>query len=102
MWCIVRITLHLRHGDDSWTLYDNLHRLMSEEGFSRQIDSNEGDWYHLPDGEYIFPDSPAVETVIAMARKAATRTEREFSVLVTQSSRCTWWNLKKVEAAEVR
>jgi hypothetical protein len=59
----VRVELHRANQDD----YDTLHSAMEEEGFSRQIKSSGGEWYHLPTAEYNRTSSKTKQEILDSA-----------------------------------
>jgi hypothetical protein len=87
----IRVELHDATGDD----YARLHEAMESEGFSRLISSDDGGAYHLPWAEYDWSGNDARSSVLASAKRAASRTGREFAVLVTESKGRTWSGLQK-------
>lgn len=79
----IRVELHnARSGED----YETLHAEMAKEGFGRTIQF-EGDptVYHLPTAEYNYLGNIDTDDVRDLAKKAAARTGKQFSVLVTKS-----------------
>lgn len=50
--------------------------------------------YHLPPAEYNYSAHVSIGQVLELAKKAATRTERKFGILVTKSDGGReWYNL---------
>jgi hypothetical protein len=77
--------------------YTKLHAAMEKAGFSRTIKSDEGHEYHLPPAEYNFEGNRARKEVIELAKTAAAKSGKEYSVIVTESNGRTWHNLKPVK-----
>ena len=93
-----RVELHSATYSD----YETLHKAMETEGFSRQIKADSGTWYHLPTAEY---DRSGVLTraqVLESAKRAASKTNKAFAVLVTESNGRTWEGLQQIKAAGLR
>lgn len=86
-----RVELH-RGGEDD---YETLHSAMEREGFSRQIKSDDGTWYHLPTAEYVYSGSQSRTEVREKAKRAAAKTGLTFMVLVTEANGWSWYNLPK-------
>jgi hypothetical protein len=78
--------------------YDKLHVEMESEGFSRLIRSDEGRWYHLPTAEYDRSGNHTAAQTLESAKRAASKTGKSFSVLVSESNARTWHNLPEVTA----
>ena len=85
------------HGNVTWQDYDTLHQAMEAEGFSRTIRADNGDVYHLPTAEYYISDGLTRAQVLAKAQRAASRTGKNYSVLVTESNGVTWIGLPTVQ-----
>ena len=66
----VRVELHRANQDD----YDALHSAMEEEGFSRQIKSDDGTRYHLPTAEYNRTSNKTRPEILDSAAAAASTT----------------------------
>ncbi len=93
---ITRVELHKADSDD----YETLHEEMQNEGFTRTIqDGSSKIWYHLPDAVYRYDNSliDDTNTVLQKAIRAANKTNKENSVLVTKSDGSEWYNLEKVK-----
>lgn len=85
-----RVELH--DADDSD--YDELHKYMREEGFTRTIEGD-GKKYRLPPAEYNRVADLTCDDVRSAAARAARRTGRDYGVLVTEGTRC-WLGLEEV------
>lgn len=79
--------------------YDKLHTEMAKEGFFRTISlQGETTVYHLPTAEYNLGSDLTTEGVLGLAKKAAIRVGKPFSVLVTKADgRREWHNLPIVK-----
>lgn len=88
----VRIVLH----DSTWDDYNKLYKAMSKEGFSDEIDSDDGIKYKMPDGEYTISASLTHDDIFKKAKKAATTTGKQYAVFSTQSSGRKWSGLRKI------
>lgn len=66
---------------------------MAQQGFSRQIKSDEGRIYELPWAEYDGSGNLTSTQVLDLAKKAATTTGRKNSVLVTEARTRAWSGL---------
>lgn len=80
---IARVELH--NGTDAD--YRTLHAAMEAEGFSRQIVSG-GVSYHLPTAEYCATASMSARELLGIAKRAANKTGKTSSLIVTQSADC--------------
>jgi hypothetical protein len=89
---ITRVELHDANEGD----YEILHEKMEEFGFSRTILSDRNVEYHLPTAEYYFGGNNTPEKVCQLAIKAATKTKRKHSILLSLSSEIYFANLIKV------
>ena len=78
--------------------YEKLHTEMAKDGFERTVQKTGEPAYHLPTAEYNLNSEKNSSLVLDLAKKAATRTGKKFSVLVTKvdGSR-EWYNLKPVK-----
>lgn len=74
--------------------YEKLHIEMGKEGFSRVIQKPGEPVFQLPTAEYNASKDMTVAQVLELAKKAATRTGKKFSVLVTMvAGSREWFNL---------
>ncbi|NOW94010.1 DUF2622 domain-containing protein [Mucilaginibacter sp. SG564] len=92
-----RVELHKNATSED---YKTLHTEMEKEGFSRTIRlDSESVIYHLPTAEYNkSSDTLSTEQILELAKKAAARTNKTFSVLVTKADgRRYWHNLEPVK-----
>ena len=89
----IRIELHDVNVKESH--YDILHEEMSNSGFNKTITSNSNLKYELPRAEYTFKGLYTSKMVLDLARKAAAKTELDYSVLVIKSIERVWYNLKE-------
>jgi len=86
-----RVELHKASDDD----YDVLHEAMENNGFSRFITGGDDVMYHLPTAEYNYVGDKTKNDVLDLAKAAATRTDKKFAVLVTESDGRVWVGLMK-------
>lgn len=84
---ITRVVLHKAVDKD----YEILHKEMEEEGFSRTIVSGEGVEYHLPEAEYYISNNYSADMIRTMAIDAASKTKKEYAVLITPCSTDIYW-----------
>lgn len=91
----VRVELHDATSEKD---YETLHIEMGKSGFGRTIQLDEASpIYHLPHAEYSIINENTAEAILELAKTAATKTNKKFSVLVTKSTeRRQWFNLKPV------
>jgi hypothetical protein len=89
---MTRVELHAADDDD----YQTLHSAMETEGFRRTITSDDGVIYHLPTAEYYCETTLTRPDVLAAAKRAATKTRKNFGAIVTESNGITWSGLDKV------
>jgi len=88
-----RVELH----DGLESDYERLHREMEVEGFARVIQSDNGIWYHLPFAEYNRLEDLTADQVRESAKRAAAKTGRKFAVLVSESTRRSWYGLEQLK-----
>jgi hypothetical protein len=89
-----RVELH----QATYADYDTLHEAMQAEGFSRFIRSDDGTWYRLPTAEYNRSRDTTAALVLAAAKRAASKTGKKFSILVTEAGVRTWVGLEVVRS----
>jgi hypothetical protein len=80
--------------------YEKLHREMKKRGFSRIIQSDQGQAYWLPHGEYNRVGDATRGTVRDDAKAAAASVSNDYQVLVAEAVARTWFGLKKATALE--
>jgi hypothetical protein len=94
IWFITRVVLHHPAGEED---YVRLHALMAVAGFDRTITSDAGKEYHLPPAEYFSArENMDAAQVRDLASSIARQTQRNFSVLVTETASIAWNNLAPV------
>lgn len=78
-----RVELHKANSED----YDTLHTEMMKEGFSTTIQfENDDNIYQLPTAEYNRAgENLTSQNVLDSAKRAAAKTNKTFSVLVTKA-----------------
>lgn len=67
--------------------YEQLHKEMAKEGFSRTIASSDGTVYNLPTAEYNRISDKTLDDIFKSATKAATATGKSFWLLITEGTR---------------
>jgi len=82
--------------------YQTLHTAMEQAGFFRTIQlEGEPVSYHLPTAEYNYSNATSkleTDAVLELAKKAAAKTGKTFSILVTKADgRRYWHNLEVVK-----
>lgn len=87
-----RVELH----EASYEDYERLHSTMEAEGFSRTITSSDNVTYHLPTAEYNRSGNLDRDQVLESAKRAASKTQRRYAVLVTESDGRKWHGLEKL------
>jgi len=90
-----RVELHIEEDEDRSEVYDILHEAMEDEGFARTIKDSDGKTLKLPDAEYNYEGVITIGEVLAKAKSAATTTEHESEILVTEAIHRKWHGLKK-------
>lgn len=88
----VRVVLY----DADWDDYEDLYGYMDSQRFDKTITSDDGVTYQLPDAEYNYEGSITRSDVLKKAKTAAAKTNKKYSVFVTESKGRTWYNLEKV------
>ena len=86
---ITRVELHGAVDAD----YTTLHAAMNDEGFGRTIKSGDGTVYQLPTATYYLDSEKERNSVLEAAKRAATKTNKKFGVIVTESQVSTWYGL---------
>jgi translation initiation factor 2B subunit (eIF-2B alpha/beta/delta family) len=89
---ITRVELHDAGHED----YAVLHASMKAEGFERTIRASDGTTYHLPTAEYYREDTVTRSQALDAAKRAAAKTKKRFSVIVTEAIASTWDGLAVV------
>jgi hypothetical protein len=90
---VTRVELH---GAATWQQYDNLHRQMAVQGFSRYIKDSNNITYELPAAEYWCETPNDRNQVLAAAKIAASAVVPNYSVMVSEVNVVTWSGLKVV------
>jgi hypothetical protein len=75
--------------------YEDLHKLMAKEGFSRTIIDKDGVEYRMPSAEYNKVAENTIDEVYNAAERAAKATGKGHWILVTEGSRK--WVLEPVK-----
>jgi hypothetical protein len=91
-----RVELHGSHKESD---YELLHTEMGKQGFVRTIGtSSTNPGFHLPTAEYNKIGEFSTLKVLELAKVAATKTGKEFSILVTKAEGSReWYNLKSAK-----
>jgi hypothetical protein len=90
----VRIELHHAQWDD----YETLHGAMEQQGFSRQITSDDGRTYQMPWAEYNGAANLTSAQVRDIAKAAADTTGKQSAVFVTEAVSRAWIGLTMLTA----
>jgi hypothetical protein len=69
---------------------------MEAEGFLRTITSGDGTTYQLPTAEYYWVTPLTRSQVLEAAQRAAAKTNKTSSILVTEAQVSTWSGLQIV------
>ena len=89
----VRVLLHGAEELD----YDALHEEMDKAGFKRTIVSENGTTYALPPAEYNRITTLDGEAVLDAAERAAAKTRKKYSILLSESTVRRWVGLDTVD-----
>ena len=90
---ITRVELH----DATIQDYVNLHTHMATEGYSTTIRGSDGRTYRLPPAEYHLDAACSRDQALERAKRAALRTRRSFSLLVSEAVGISWVGLATVQ-----
>ncbi len=90
---ITRVELHNANYSD----YETLHKAMEAEGFSRLIQESDGTWYYLPTAEYYRICTLTLQQVLDSAERAASKTQRKYGVILSETTSSTWNGLLMVK-----
>jgi len=66
-------------------------------GVSRTITSDNGIEYHMLEAEYDFQGNNTLQQVMDKAKAAANKTDKNYSIFVTESAGRTWHNLNRTD-----
>jgi hypothetical protein len=89
---VTRVELHAGRAED----YEILRQSMESEGFRRTITAGDGSVYDLPTAEYYWETELTRDKVLEAAKRAATKTNKEFGAIVMETKVSTWYGLHKV------
>lgn len=92
----------LLNGNPTAEQYETLHKAMKNKGFSRVIQSDDGDYYWLPNAEYYREADVTAQQVLSDAKAAANSAKSPNEVLVTEGSSRMWTGLSKASASDAR
>lgn len=84
-----RVELHSATYND----YAQLHAAMERRNFHRVIQSDGGQWFHLPTAEYESHGDLGIGDVLELAKAGANETGKAASIIVTEAVRRQWFNL---------
>jgi len=90
-----RFTTRVELHDAAAADYQTLHQAMKQEGFSQTITSDDGIEYQFPTAEYNKEGEFSKHDVLESAKRAARKTNKSHSILVTKSAGRTWHNLQR-------
>jgi len=82
--------------DADWEDYVGLHKLMATQGFTKNITSDDGIVYELPDAEYNLVGELTISDAYEKAKAAADKTKLKYSILVSQATRRKWVGLEQM------
>ena len=82
--------------DAEWDDYAGLHQLMAAQGFTKDITSNDGIVYALPDAEYNLVGNFTIDDAYEKAKAAANGTKLKYAILVSQATRRKWSGLDQI------
>ncbi|KAJ9430492.1 MULTISPECIES: hypothetical protein [Enterobacterales] len=83
----VRVELHGATSDD----YEKLHESMGARGYSREVISDDGQWFNLPTAEYVASKSYTATQIRDEVRVVASAISQSNWVLVTESKERSWY-----------
>jgi hypothetical protein len=83
-------------GNPSEADYEKLHAAMEARNFSRNITSDGGTTYKLPQAEYNFSGSLTRADVLNLAAEAAQTVSVGAKILITESVGRSWRNLESI------
>jgi hypothetical protein len=86
---MTRIELH----DAMYRDYEVLHSAMAAEGFSRTIVGDNGIVYQLPTAEYYRSTQLSLEQVLDSAKRAASKTGKNYGAISTVANGSMWIGL---------
>ena len=92
---MTRVELHGATYQD----YVALHGHMTSQGFTNTIRSDAGKIYELPPAEYNLIANCTRADALEKAKNAAQKTIKQFAVVVSEYTGCTWHGLKETQFA---
>lgn len=93
---VTRIELKNVSEAKSREVYDKLHVQLEKDGFKKQIKSNDGIWYQLPDATYKYEKTGTASTVNALAMAAAKAIGYQARSITFDYSTSSWEGLDTV------
>lgn len=88
---IVRVELY---GNASWETYDALHAAMEASFFYRNIQSDDGRWWQLPNAEYQAKGMITLVNVRTKVHAIASAIWQDCAVFVTEYEAAAWIGLR--------
>jgi hypothetical protein len=85
------------HNADWIADYNKLHQEMALEGFKKTITSSKGITYDLPTAEYYLISSFSIGEVLEIAKRAAAKVGKQYSVITSETIGSTWHNLPETK-----
>lgn len=90
-------TVRIELDSNIYSDFEILHKAMELSGFSKTITNSNGTEYHLPRAEYNISTSSNKLDVLKVAEIAASKTNKNAEILVTESNGRVWSGLNKVK-----
>lgn len=94
---MAKFTIRVELIDANSAAYEALHERMKLQGFSRTIESGDGELYHLPDAEYELVGEFNRKEVLGKAKSAAETVTIRYRLLVTESKGRVWYGLRRAD-----
>jgi hypothetical protein len=76
--------------------YDRLHEEMEGLSFEREVVSQSGETYQLPDAEYMVETNAPIDKIIEAAQHAAREVGKDAAVLVSEADNIIFSGLDQV------
>lgn len=89
---VVRVMLRGADSSD----YDRLHEEMEGLSFEREVVSQSGETYQLPDAEYMVETNAPIDKIIEAAQHAAREVGKDAAVLVSEADNIIFSGLDQV------
>ena len=88
-------TIRIVLSDATWDQYEEMYEHLADVGITDLITSDNGTTYRMPPAEYNYQGDATRAQVLELAKDAAAKVVRKYSVLVTESKGRTWHSLEK-------